>query len=125
MPHPREHSPPHRPLPEADAVALAERMAMFATASRLRILYALLAGERSVEQLADAAGLSANTVSQQLRVLRSTRLVRTRRDGRHAIYALHDSHVADLLVAVRHHAEHAAHGWSEGILGTALEDLSR
>src|SRR5215217_5432847 len=114
MPHPREHSPPHRPLPEQDAVTLAERMAMFATASRLRILYALLAGERSVEELAEAAGLPANTVSQQLRMLRSTRLVRVRREGRRAIYALHDPHVADLLTAVRHHAEHAAHGWAEG-----------
>ena len=125
MPHPREHSPPHRPLLEQDAVALAERMAMFATASRLRILYALLGGERSVEELAEAAGLPANTVSQQLRMLRSTRLVRVRRDGRRAIYALHDSHVADLLVAVRHNAEHAAHGWAEGVRAPELEDVPR
>jgi DNA-binding transcriptional ArsR family regulator len=125
MPHPGEHSPPDRPLEADDAVALAERMAMFATASRLRILYALLPGERSVEELADAAGLPANTVSQQLRMLRSTRLVRGRRDGRRAIYALHDPHVADLLVAVRHHAEHAAHGWAEGIQTAELEDLQR
>jgi len=125
MPHPLEHSPPQRPLAESDAVALAERMAMFATASRLRILYALLPGERSVEDLADAAALPANTVSQQLRMLRSTRLVRVRRDGRRAIYALHDSHVADLLVAVRHHAEHAAHGWAEGVPTEQLEDLPR
>src|SRR5215208_2107445 len=114
MPDPREHSPPHRPLEPEDATLLAERMAMFATASRLKILYALLAGERSVEQLAETAGLAANTVSQQLRMLRSARLVRVRRDGRRAIYALHDPHVADLLTAVRHHAEHAAHGWAEG-----------
>ena len=125
MPHPQEHSPPQRPLAGSDAVALAERMAMFATASRLRILYALLPGERSVEELADAAGLPANTVSQQLRMLRSTRLVRGRRDGRRAIYALHDPHVADLLVAVRHHAEHAAHGWAEGVRAAELEITRR
>jgi len=125
MPHPQEHSPPQRPLAESDAVALAERMAMFATASRLRILYALLPGERSVEELADAAGLPANTVSQQLRMLRSTRLVRARRAGRRSIYELHDPHVADLLVAVRHHAEHAAHGWAEGARAPELEDLTR
>ena len=123
MPHPREHTPAHRALPEQDAIALAERMAMFATASRLRILYALLSGERSVEDLAEAAGLQANTVSQQLRVLRSARLVRVRREGRLAIYALHDPHVADLLAAVRHHAEHAAHGWAEGVGAAALEDV--
>jgi DNA-binding transcriptional ArsR family regulator len=125
MPHPREHTPAHRPLPEQDAVALAERMAMFATPSRLRILYALLEGEQSVEELAEAAGLPANTVSQQLRMLRATRLVRVRREGRHAIYALHDPHVADLLVAVRHHAEHAVHGWAEGVRTGELKDVTR
>jgi DNA-binding transcriptional ArsR family regulator len=122
MPHPSEHNPARRPLEPEEAIALAERMAMFATGSRLRILYALLAGERSVEELAGAAGLPANTVSQQLRMLRSTRLVRARRDGRRAIYALHDPHVADLLVAVRHHAEHAAHGWAEGARSPVVED---
>lgn len=106
-------------------MALAERMAMLSTASRLQILYALLPGERSVEELAESAGLPANTVSQQLRVLRATRLVRVRRDGRRAIYALHDSHVAELLVAVRHHAEHAAHGWAEGSRAPELEDAPR
>ena len=125
MPHPREHTPAHRPLEPDDATTLAERMAMFATASRLRILYALLAGERSVAQLAEAAGLPVNTVSQQLRILRSTRLVRVHRDGRRAIYALHDPHVADLLIAVRHHDEHAAHGWAEGLPSAELEDVPR
>jgi len=125
MPDPREHSPPQRPLTDEDAVLLAERMAMFATPSRLRLLYALLEGERSVEELAEAAGLPANTASQQLRMLRATRLVRARRDGRRAIYALHDPHVADLLVAVRHHAEHAAHGWAEGVRIGELKDVTR
>ena len=111
MPHPLEHSLASRPLSEGEATALADRMAMFATASRLRVMYALLDGERSVEELAEAAGLSPNTVSQQLRLLRSARFVRVRRVGRRAIYALHDSHVADLLVAVRHHGEHVAQGW--------------
>jgi DNA-binding transcriptional ArsR family regulator len=125
MPHPREHSPPDRSLSHEDAVALAERMAMFSTASRLQILYALLAGERSVEELAEAARLPANTVSQQLRVLRAARLVRGHRDGRRAIYSLHDSHVADLLAAMRHHAEHAVRGWAENVRAGELEDLPR
>jgi|SRR5215211_2520308 len=113
MPHPLEHSAASRPLFEREAADLADGMAMFATASRLRILYALLDGERSVDELAEVTGRTPNTVSQQLRLLRSTRLVRVQRAGRRAIYALHDPHVADLLEAVRHHAEHAARGWAE------------
>ena len=116
MPHPLEHSAASRPLSEQEAADLADGMAMFATASRLRILYALLDGERSVEELAEATGRTPNTVSQQLRLLRSTRFVRVQRTGRRAIYGLHDQHVADLLEAVRHHAEHAARGWADSDL---------
>ena len=78
----------------------------FATASRLRLLYALVSVERTVEELATTAGLSSTVVSQQLRVLRLLRLVQARRDGRHMRYRLFDDHVADLLAAIRHHGEH-------------------
>jgi DNA-binding transcriptional ArsR family regulator len=107
VPHPLQHAPADRALDVGEAEALAESMAVFAAASRLRILYALLDGERSVDDLAAAAGLGANTVSQQLRVLRAARIVRVRREGRRAFYALHDAHLVDLLAAIRHHAEHA------------------
>jgi DNA-binding transcriptional ArsR family regulator len=111
MPHPLEHSSPRGVPTEDEAGALAQSLAVFATASRIRILYALLAGERSVEQLAADVALSPNTVSQQLRVLRSLSFVRVRRDGRRAFYSLHDSHVADLLHAIHHHGEHVRGAW--------------
>jgi DNA-binding transcriptional ArsR family regulator len=47
-----------------------------------------------------------SATSHHLRLLRSLRLVRARRDGRHVRYRLHDHHIADLLAAVRHHNEH-------------------
>jgi DNA-binding transcriptional ArsR family regulator len=125
MPHPLEHSAASRPLSEQEAADLGDAMAMFATASRLRILYALLDGERSVEELAEATGRTPNTVSQQLRLLRSARFVRVHRAGRRAIYSLHDTHVADLLEAVRHHAEHAARGWADTDLRQTETESSR
>jgi DNA-binding transcriptional ArsR family regulator len=78
------------------------------SAGRLRLLLALLDGERTVEALAAEAELGQSATSHHLRLLRALRLVRVRREGRHAHYALHDHHVADLLVAVRHHHEHLA-----------------
>jgi DNA-binding transcriptional ArsR family regulator len=90
-----------------EAENLAEFMAAFSTGSRLRLLYALVGVERTVEELAQASALSLSAVSQQLRVLRLLRLVRARRDGRHMRYRLFDDHVADLLAAIRHHGEHA------------------
>jgi DNA-binding transcriptional ArsR family regulator len=112
MPHPLEHSPASRPLGKEEADQLAESMAVFSTGSRLRLLYALLERERSVEQLAETTGLSANLVSQQLRLLRAMQFVRARREGRRAFYALHDPHLADLLEAIRHHSEHVKAPWT-------------
>ena len=106
MPHPWEHGAPESPLRLEEAWELAEAMRAFGTASRLRLLYAMLAGERTVEELATATELEPSATSHQLRLLRQGRLVAVRRVGRHAYYRLHDEHVADLLKAIRHHHEH-------------------
>lgn len=113
MPRSEEHLSPLRPLEADEAEELAERMAVFATASRLRLLYALSDGERSVDELAELTGLAPSAASQQLRVLRHLRFAVARRDGRKMLYRLHDDHIADLLGAIRHQHEHARHGWSE------------
>jgi DNA-binding transcriptional ArsR family regulator len=89
-----------------DAEALAEAMRAFGAGSRLRLLWAMLEGERTVEQLSAATGLEHSATSHQLRLLRHARLVTVRRSGRHAYYRLHNHHVADLLAAIRHHHEH-------------------
>lgn len=106
MPHPSEHRAVEAPLDAAEAEALAEAMRAFGTASRLRLMWAMLGGERTVDDLAQATGLGASVTSHQLRLLRHGRLVAVRRAGRHAYYRLHDHHVADLLAAIRHHHEH-------------------
>jgi DNA-binding transcriptional ArsR family regulator len=106
VPDPAEHTSANRPLDAEEAAGLAESMVVFGAASRLRILYALIDGERHVDDLSSLLGISANTISQQLRVLRAAHAVRVRREGRRAYYALHDSHVVDLLASIRHHAEH-------------------
>lgn len=111
VPRPEEHLSPARPLDEGEAERIAERMAAFTTASRLKLLYALVDRQLSVDELAREAGLSANAVSQQLRVLRHLRLVVARRDGRRMLYRLHDDHLVDLLGAIRHQLEHAERGW--------------
>lgn len=106
MPHPSEHTAAERPLDVAEAEALAEAVRAFGAGSRLRLLWAMLGGERTVEELVAATGLSPSGASHQLRLLRHARLVAVRRAGRHAHYRLHDHHVAELLAAIRHHHEH-------------------
>lgn len=106
MPHPSEHSAVGRPLGADEAAQLSETLKALASPARLRVLTELLDGERTVEQLAATAEQSLSSTSHHLRLLRTLRLVRARRDGRYVFYSLHDHHLADLLAAVRHHHEH-------------------
>ncbi len=110
MARPSEHRPATRPLPAEEAQHLAEAISAFGAASRLRLLWALSEGERAVEELTEQTGLTQSATSQQLRVLREARLVKVRRQGRHAFYSLYDHHVPDLLAAMRHHYEHVEQG---------------
>jgi DNA-binding transcriptional ArsR family regulator len=108
MPDPAEHRPADRPLGRDEAEHLAEAMRAFGSASRLRLLWALLERERTVEQLVATVAMEQSAVSHQLRLLRQQRLVAVRRDGRHAFYRLHDHHLPDLLSAMRLHHEHVS-----------------
>jgi ArsR family transcriptional regulator, nickel/cobalt-responsive transcriptional repressor len=112
MPHPLEHSAAERPPEGREASEIASAMSAFAAESRVRLLYALLERERTVEELAGAVEMEASAVSQQLRVLRHLRFVVAERYGRRMRYRLHDDHVAELLAAVRHHHEHVGRGWA-------------
>ncbi|HEX6989122.1 MAG TPA: metalloregulator ArsR/SmtB family transcription factor [Bacillota bacterium] len=96
---------PHRSVDEVQR--LAEIFGAIADPTRIRILAALSAGERAAGELADLLGLTPSAVSHQLRLLRNLRLVRKRRDGRRAYYALDDDHVVQLL---RQGLEHVRHG---------------
>ncbi len=92
---------------------VAETMHALATPSRVRVLGRLRHAPCSVGELADAVGMGQSAVSQQLRVLRHLGLVIGERRGRSIIYALHDSHVADLLDQAIFHVEHVRLGDAE------------
>ena len=73
--------------------------------TRVRLVDALTHGERCVCDLASLVGLSESAISHQLRLLRAARLVRVRRAGRMAFYALDDHHVVGLLHDTRKHVQ--------------------
>lgn len=76
---------------------LAETFSALSDSNRMKILFALAQGELCVCDLAEVVGVSESAVSQHLRVLRSLRWVRGRRQGRKVYYSLADQHVRDLL----------------------------
>jgi DNA-binding transcriptional ArsR family regulator len=75
--------------------------------TRVRILDALSRSELCVGDLASQLGLTESAVSHQLRLLRNTRIVRTRREGRMIIYALDDRHVLALFRQGLRHVQEA------------------
>jgi len=100
---------------------VAERMQMLATPSRVLILGRLKHGPCSVGALAEAVGMEGSAVSHQLRSLRHLGLVVGERRGKQVIYALHDSHVAELLDQAIFHVQHLTLGTRQPIDATAAE----
>ncbi len=75
--------------------------------TRVRMLDALSRSELCVGDLAARLGVSESAVSHQLRLLRNTRIVRARRDGRMIFYALDDEHVLALFRQGLRHVQEA------------------
>ena len=84
---------------------LADLFRAFGDSSRIKILYALHDSELCVQDLANAVQLSQSAVSHQLRVLKDSKLVRFRRDGKTVYYALDDDHVRSILSLGMDHIE--------------------
>lgn len=76
---------------------LAEVFAILADATRTKILFALAQEELCVCDLAGLLGLNVSTVSHHLRLLRTARLVRYRKEGRMVYYHLADDHIVTLM----------------------------
>jgi DNA-binding transcriptional ArsR family regulator len=96
-----------RPKLSASEEAFARAAALFrvvADVARLKLLERLAEGEWCVTELAEAAGSGLSTVSQQLRLLRSERIVTRRRAGKHIFYSLADAHMRDLVHSALEHA---------------------
>lgn len=93
-------------LEQAEIAAATLRM--LADPTRLRILWALFTGERSVGRLAELVDVSPSVVSQHLAKLRLARLVTTRRDGNRIYYTAVDVHVRQLAEEALFHADHVA-----------------
>ena len=84
---------------------LADLFRVFGDSSRIKILYALHDNELCVQDIANAVQLSQSAVSHQLRVLKDSKLVRFRRDGKTVYYALDDDHVRSILSMGMDHIE--------------------
>ncbi|MBQ4159844.1 MAG: winged helix-turn-helix transcriptional regulator [Clostridia bacterium] len=84
---------------------LAELFKVFGDSTRIKILYALFESEMCVCDIAELLNMTHSAISHQLRVLKSARLVKYRKEGKQVIYALADGHVRTILGEGMEHIE--------------------
>ncbi len=93
-------------LPEDDILYdLAELFKIFGDSTRVKILYALLESELCVCDIAKLMEVTQSAVSHQLRVLKNSKLVKFRREGKTVYYSLADDHVIHILAQGMEHIE--------------------
>ena len=84
---------------------LADLFRIFGDTTRIRILYSLFDGELCVGDISTILGMSQSSVSHQLRILKDSKLVKFRRDGKSIFYSLDDDHVRSILDLGMEHLE--------------------
>src|SRR5512147_2513225 len=88
------------PLPVLDehtGAHVAELFRAFSDTSRVRIMSALLDGEKNVGTLAELVGISESAVSHHMRGLRQMHIVTARRNGKEVYYRIDDAHIITLF----------------------------
>ena len=76
---------------------LAGLFKVFGDSTRIRILYELFDKEMCVGDIAGALNMTQSAISHQLRVLKQSRLVKFRREGKTVFYSLDDDHVRSVI----------------------------
>lgn len=93
-------------LPEVEELYdLAEFFKVFGDTTRIRILYVLFEAEMCVCDIAEMLSMTPSAISHQLRLLKQSRLVKSRRDGKTIYYSLADDHVRSIIDMGREHIE--------------------
>ena len=76
---------------------LSELFKVLGDQTRTKILTVLEIHELCVNDIASALNMTKSAVSHQLRILRQSKLIKSRRDGKEIIYSLDDNHVSQLF----------------------------
>ena len=84
---------------------LAELFKVFGDSTRIRILFVLFEAEVCVCDLAELLNMTQSAISHQLKILKSSKLVKSRREGKSMFYSLADDHVRTVIRQGMDHIE--------------------
>ncbi|AOZ96323.1 ArsR/SmtB family transcription factor [Butyrivibrio hungatei] len=96
----------HRKLPSEDELYdLAELFKVFGDSTRIKILFALFESEMCVCDIAESLEMTQSAISHQLKILKQSKLVGNRREGKQVVYFLADDHVRTIIDQGLNHIE--------------------
>ncbi len=96
----------NRAMPgEEQLFDLAELFKVFGDSTRIKILFVLFEAEMCVCDIAQLLGMTQSAISHQLQVLKKSKLVKYRREGKTVFYSLDDGHVRTILGQGMEHIE--------------------
>ena len=82
---------------------LAELFKVFGDSTRIRILFVLFEREECVRSLSEELSMTDSAISHQLRILKNSKLVKCRREGKSVFYSLADNHVRTIVAQGMEH----------------------
>ncbi len=93
-------------MPDDDLLAdLSELFRVFGDSTRIKILYVLLESDMCVCDISNLLNMNQSAISHQLRILKQSKLVKNRREGKTVIYSLADGHVRTMISQGMEHIE--------------------
>lgn len=93
-------------MPDEDKLYdLAELFKIFGDSTRIRILFVLFEEEVCVCDLAEVLHMTQSAISHQLKILKQSKLVQSRREGKSVFYSLADDHVRTIIAQGMEHVE--------------------
>lgn len=84
-------------ISENESYDLAELFKVFGDKTRIKIIYALSKSEMCVCDISALLSMTQSAISHQLKVLRQSKLVKARKDGKVVYYSLDDDHINEIL----------------------------
>ncbi len=90
---------------ENELIDLAELFKIFGDSTRIKILYDLFNGEKNVTEICRDLEMNQSAISHQLKILRTSKLVSAKREGKSMVYSLADDHVKTIIAMGKEHIE--------------------
>ncbi|MFA6754945.1 MAG: metalloregulator ArsR/SmtB family transcription factor [Bacilli bacterium] len=88
---------------ELDINQMALFLKIFGDSTRIRIILALDGQEKCVTDLCAILNMSKSAISHQLKMLKDTRIVKFRKDGKNVYFSLDDEHVSEIVKLAKDH----------------------